>query len=103
MSNRQILEAAERIQALDMKKRALEIIVANFSKVGIPQHLCLSSFFDAVKSPLCNTIQPYLLHSVWFSGFLSCAAMPEHELAICSMSVYLSVCPSVCLSVTSWY
>ena len=29
----QILEAADRIQALDMKKRALDIIVANFPKV----------------------------------------------------------------------
>jgi len=32
----QILEAADRIQALDMKKRALDIIVANFPKVSLP-------------------------------------------------------------------
>jgi len=29
----QILEAAERIQAIDMKKHALRLIVQNFSKV----------------------------------------------------------------------
>ena len=40
----QILEAADRIQALDMKKHALNIIVHHFSKVGSNIMLILLCF-----------------------------------------------------------
>jgi len=76
----QILEAADRVQALDMKKRALDIIVANFSKVNLSVIANLPMSFAPANH--CH-------HNVWSQQ------LPESDFAV-SFPIILSC--ALCLS-----
>ena len=62
----QILDAADRVGAKDMKDHALQIIVRNFTKV------CPSIYVCSVLEPCCDVVRVGL---VWVDGSSQCLGL----------------------------